>query len=163
MGKNIRISPFGNEQGPALIDLIVHIQQNEFGLPITADDQPDLTNIPEFYQSRKGNFWVAEHGDNVVGSIALLDIGNQMAALRKMFVRKDFRGGQTGTAKKLLQTLISWARAKDVKEIYLGTTPRFLAAHRFYEKNHFIEIEKQGLPESFPIMKVDTKFYQLKL
>jgi predicted N-acetyltransferase YhbS len=46
-----------------------------------------------------------------------------------------------------------------VREVFLGTTARFLAAHRFYEKNGFREIARQALPHSFPVMSVDTKFY----
>jgi hypothetical protein len=46
-----------------------------------------------------------------------------------------------------------------VRELYLGTTAKYLAAHRFYEKNGFREIARTALPESFPVMAVDTKFY----
>ena len=31
----------------------------------------------------------------------------------------------------------------------------------FYEKNEFIKIDKTALPEAFPLMKVDTRFYKL--
>lgn len=89
-----------------------------------------------------------------------MDIGNHMAALRKMFVHASYRGDKTGIAKALLKTLIQWAETQQIKEIYLGTTPKFLAAHRFYEKNNFIEIGKENLPTTFPVMKVDTKFYR---
>ena len=40
-------------------------------------DQPDLLQIPQFYQSGAGNFWVALDGEEVVGTVALLDIGNR--------------------------------------------------------------------------------------
>lgn len=32
--------------------------------------------------------------------------------------------------------------------------------HRFYEKNGFTEIDVAQLPENFPIMQVDKKFYK---
>lgn len=63
----------------------------------------------------------------------------------------------------LLNTLLNWAQSNKIREIYLGTTPKFLAAHRFYEKKGFNEISKKYLPSSFPIMKVDTKFYKYEL
>ena len=59
---------------------------------------------------------------------------------------------------RLLKKLLDWATTKRLREIYLGTTPQFLVAHRFYEKNGFAEIPKEDLPETFPIMEVDTKF-----
>lgn len=39
----------------------------------------------------------------------------------------------------------------------LGTTGKFVVAHRFYEKHGFCEIPKHDLPSSFPPMAVDTK------
>lgn len=159
----LTIQPFEPAHTRAVIDLIVHIQQKEFEIPITAADQPDLSTINTFYQTGCGNFWVALDRGRVVGSVALLDIGGQYAALRKMFVKKSHRGRERGTAEKLLGRLVDWARSKDLAAIFLGTTPKFLAAHRFYEKNGFREIEKTGLPGTFPVMKVDTRFYRLDL
>jgi GNAT superfamily N-acetyltransferase len=132
-------------------------------MQISAEQQPDLRQIPTFYQVGNGNFWVALSGPALVGTISLLDIGSSQSALRKMFVHRDFRGSQTGTAKALLDTLIAWASSRAVHEIFLGTTPHFLAAHRFYEKNGFHEIVKSALPSAFPVMEVDTKFYRRSL
>lgn len=159
----ISIIPFTPEYTPSVITLIVSIQREEFGLAITAQDQPDLHDIPHFYQTGKGNFWIALHQQTVVGSIALLDIGSGQAALRKMFVQREFRGPVYGTAKLLLTTLLDWAKSQQIAQIYLGTTAKFLAAHRFYEKNGFTELAQADLPTQFPIMSVDTKFYQYTL
>ena len=155
------VAPFLPGLEGQVIDLIVDIQRNEFGILITAAQQPDLAGIPSFYQVRNGNFWVAQSGTRVVGTVALLDIGAQQGALRKMFVHRDFRGS-AGTAKRLLDALLRWAHERGVREIFLGTTEHFHAAHRFYEKSGFREIAKPELPASFPVMEVDTKFYRLR-
>lgn len=73
-----------------VIKLILSIQQNEYAIPITLDDQPDLTTIPTSYQTRNDNFWLAIEDDKVVGTIALIDLGRQITTLRKMFVAKNF-------------------------------------------------------------------------
>jgi GNAT superfamily N-acetyltransferase len=161
--KQIEINVFSSEYQEDVIDLIVNIQQKEFGIAITANDQPDLHDIPGVYQKDHGNFWVAVMNKKVVGTIALLDIGNEQAALRKMFVNKTYRGPKFKVASMLLETLFDWGRSAGLKEIYLGTTPQFIAAHRFYEKNGFEEISKESLPTAFPIMSVDTKFYKYEL
>jgi len=140
--------------------VIVPIQQDEFGIAVTLDDQPDLSNIPQFYQRGYGNFWVAEFDGRIAGTIGLLHIGSRQAALRKMFVAPPFRGREHGVAKKLLEELFSWSASRAIAEIYLGTTDKFLAAHRFYEKNDFAEIAKLDLPSAFPVMAVDSKFYR---
>jgi N-acetylglutamate synthase-like GNAT family acetyltransferase len=156
----IQIVPFSEPYLSGIVDVILPIQQSEFNIPITLEAQPDLLDIPGFYQRGKGNFWVALHGSEVVGTIALLDIGGGQGALRKMFVKEKFRGSMQGVARRLLRVLLNWCRRHDIDELYLGTTSKFLAAHRFYEKNGFSEIMQSGLPESFPVMSVDTKFYR---
>lgn len=143
-------------------ELISKIQREEFDIPITFEQQPDLSDIPSYYQTGRGNFWIAISDQRVVGTISLLDIGNDQVALRKMFVHPDYRGSQFGTARKLLESAFGWCRSQGVAEIYLGTTAKFLAAHRFYEKSGFLGISKEDLPEKFPIMAVDTKFYMIK-
>jgi len=158
--KNSIVIPYSAIYQQGVIDLILSIQQTEFGLPISLEAQPDLENIPAFYQKDNGNFWIAIAENKVIGSIALKDIGNSRGALRKMFVHKDYRGKEYGVGHTLLNNLLEWARQKKFKEILLGTTERFVAAQRFYEKNGFTEIEKQLLPEDFPLMEVDVKFYK---
>jgi N-acetylglutamate synthase-like GNAT family acetyltransferase len=160
----VKVVPFRPEFGDSVLELILKIQREEFGIQISADQQPDLREIPSFYQVDHGNFWVALSADDqLVGTIALLDIGSSRAALRKMFVDRAHRGGESGVANRLLETLVGWSSARSIREIYLGTTSKFHAAHRFYEKNDFEEIAKAALPPAFPIMEVDTKFYRRTL
>jgi N-acetylglutamate synthase-like GNAT family acetyltransferase len=159
----IEIVSFSEHYLSGLVDVILPIQQSEFGIPITLDSQPDLLDIPGFYQKGSGNFWVALHGKEIVGTISLLDIGNGQGALRKMFVKKTFRGSTKGVAYNLLRVLLEWCKRRNLREIYLGTTAKFLAAHRFYEKNGFSEIQRTDLPVSFPVMSVDTKFYKYSI
>lgn len=160
---NIQISVYKPQYKEQIIELILKIQQAEFGVPITLNDQPDLQNIYKFYQTKNSNFWFALDVNKVIGTIAAIDIGNSQLAWRKMFVDANHRGKDIGTANQLLCSLLSWARDKNVQEIYLGTTENFKAAHRFYEKKGFLEINKSDLPGTFPLMQVDTKFYKLSL
>jgi len=157
----IHAVPFSSGFTDQVVSMIVNIQKNEFNLPITANDQPDLFEIPTFYQKGNGNFWVAIHNDKVVGTIAIIDIGNKQVALRKMFVHKDYRGKSTGTAHILFDSLLSWSKEKNIQSIYLGTTEKMHAAQQFYVNKGFEEINKSELPDSFPIMGVDSKFYLL--
>jgi len=158
-----RIVPFESQHAKSIAELILEIQRDEFGFPITLADQPDLSNIEQYYQQGTGNFWLALKDERVIGTIALLDVGDGQSALRKMFVAAEYRGSRFGVANQLLTTLLSHAIAQGVREIYLGTTDKFLAAHRFYEKNGFKLIDPDTLPARFPKMKVDTRFYRLSL
>lgn len=156
----MHIIPFENQYKAQVIDLITAIQQTEFGIKIRLAEQPDLDNIPAVYQKGCGNFWVAVVDDKVVGTISLMDIGEGQGALRKMFVAEKYRGSVHGVAKNLLDELLRWSKKEKLKEVYLGTTSKFLAAHRFYEKNGFVEVSKDDLPQGFQVMAVDTKFYR---
>jgi GNAT superfamily N-acetyltransferase len=133
----IEIRTFAPDDADGVISVILPIQREEFDIDITADAQPDLRVIPDFYQSGKGQFWVAVKDGAIVGTVGLKDIGNNQAALRKMFVAAEVRGREHGVATRLLAALFAHAGEVGVTDIFLGTTEKFLAAHRFYEKNGF--------------------------
>ncbi|HMF28006.1 MAG TPA: GNAT family N-acetyltransferase [Candidatus Cybelea sp.] len=155
----IEIVPFQPRFAGGVVAVILPIQQSEFAIPISLEAQPDIQDIGAFYQRGAGNFWVALADGKVVGTLGLLDIGNGQSALRKMFVAAEYRGSTHSTAQRLLQVLMDWCRGHAIREVYLGTTAKFLAAHRFYEKNGFREIARAELPAAFPVMSVDSKFY----
>jgi N-acetylglutamate synthase-like GNAT family acetyltransferase len=159
----LNIEKYSNKYESQVQQLIIEIQSNEFQLDIDLDRQPDLNDISNFYQQGLGNFWVALINEKVVGTISLLDIGNRQTALRKMFVDKNYRGKEYKVGQQLLDNVIEYSKIIGVEEMFLGTTEKFIAAQKFYEKNNFIEIEKECLPKAFPIMDVDVKFYKFSL
>lgn len=155
----INIITYDKRYEQQTIDLIVGIQHDEFGIAITAEDQPDLRMVDTFYQHGNGNFWLAMDGSLVVGTIALIDIGNYQVSLRKMFVHPDYRGKEKAIGQRLMDIVFTWCEARDIRAIYLGTVGQFKAAHRFYEKNGFVAVEKGSLPTNYPAMPLDHIFY----
>lgn len=157
------ISSLNNTYCQQIIDIILPIQQIEFNVPITLEAQPDLLDIETNYHQTGGNFWGAIYNEQLVGTIALIAFGDNAAAIRKMFVLKEYRGKELGIAQLLLNNLIDYCKQNNIAHIYLGTVEMLKAAHRFYEKNGFTRLAKQDLPESFPLMAADTIFYELHL
>ena len=157
------IRPYQSPDLDQLVFLILDIQQNEFHVPITIHDQPDLLNIESIYKRGKGNFWCAIEDDKVVGTIGMIDIGDHMGVIRKMFVHKNYRGKDKGAAQELLNNLFDWSSSNDIRELLLGTIDTMHAAHRFYIRNGFVEIKKESLPPSFPLMPVDNVFFKKML
>jgi N-acetylglutamate synthase-like GNAT family acetyltransferase len=157
------VRPFEGGDAEGLVWLVLGIQQREFGVPITYEDQPDLQDVAGFFRRGAGEFWVAIQAAEVVGCVGLLDLGERRGALRKMFVRADHRGGRKGVAQRLLVALLDHARAHGLARVYLGTTEKFRAAHRFYEKSGFALVPESALPRNFPRMKLDTRFYAIDL
>ena len=160
MKPEIIIRPYQERYKDKVTRLIIQIQRDEFGIGISLNDQPDLMDIRHFYQSHQGNFWCAINSyDEIVGTIALIDVEDGTGVVRKMFVRKDYRGKESGVAKDLLDVLENWAQKKQFATLYLGTIDKLTAAQKFYFKNDYKLIDPGLLPASFPRMKVDNLFF----
>lgn len=163
MPNTLTIKPIYNEYCPQIIDIVLTIQRVEFGLPITLKEQPDLLDIETNYHEGGGCFWGAFVGEELVGTISLINAGHHTCAIRKMFVKQQYRGKELGIAQKLLDTLLQYSRDKQITEVYLGTVEALKAAHRFYERNDFVATDINDLPAYFPLMATDTMFYHLHL
>lgn len=159
----VQILPIQQEHANAIIDLILNIQQNEFNIAITLDDQPDLLKINNFYYEKGGCFWGAFIDHELVGTIALVKFDSKAGAIRKMFVKKEYRGKELNIAQALLTTLIAYSKENGIDDLYLGTVHVLGAALRFYERNQFLTIAKETLPEKFPLMAADDVFCHLNL
>jgi GrpB-like predicted nucleotidyltransferase (UPF0157 family)/GNAT superfamily N-acetyltransferase len=144
-----------------VVNLILPIQQEEFGIAITADEQPDLLDVPGHYLAGGGRFWVARCCGDVVGSIAARVVDENTVAIRKMFVHRSTRG--SGLAGQLMDTLVAWARHAGYRTLLLGTTSVMHGAQRFYTKHGFNEIDAAALPDVFPRMAVDSVFFRRDL
>lgn len=152
----MEIVSFDEQYKDEVIQLVSFIQQHEFHVNITPEEQPDLQDIKGYFKD--GSFWIAIDQGKVIGTIGLLNIGNGNGALKKMFVHTDYRG--TGVAQQLLKELLMWASEHAYKAIYIGTIPIVYAAHRFYEKSGFMPISQEELPVGFPLLRLEEKFYK---
>jgi N-acetylglutamate synthase-like GNAT family acetyltransferase len=155
-----RIQFFEPKYQSEVESLIEQIQVGEFSIFINDSQRKELRSIPESFQKDKGNYWVALFNERVIGTIAVIDIGHNAFELRDVFLHKDYHGKGTGYAKQLLDTIFAWCQEHEVRVIFLGTTLKFVAAHRFYEKNGFVEISRSEMPPYCKPMDCDEKFYR---
>jgi len=113
-----RVSPYADADREGVLDLICTIQRGEFQIPITAEDQPDLLDVPGFYRRGCGNFWVARAGDGVRGGVVMegRDIGTVVlphapvkifltASAQERARRRTLELEQKGTPQPLEQVL----------------------------------------------------------
>jgi len=143
-----------------VVKLIFDIQEIELGHQ-SKSGRPDTKNIPEFYQkSNRENFWLAvDENDNVVGTIGLTDCKNGNGELHRMHVRQDMRRQKIAT--KLLFELLSFAKQKKYKAIYLSTADEPGAKHSFYKNNGFEKVE--SAPEEIDHPSHPNVFYKLEI
>jgi len=132
----IKIIPYNQQYKDQVINLILDVYEKEFDF--IGYDRPDIYSIPVTYQkSGNGNFWVALDGEEVVGTVGILGKTDELAYLKRMIVKKEFR--QQGLGQKLLQTAIDFAREYGFKTIYAGTVEENINAIKFYKQHGFVE------------------------
>ncbi len=160
----ITIQTYSNIYQKQVENLVLGVQNNEFLLGLTVQDQPDLPNIGKFYEN--GRFWIAlNEQDEVVGTIGIEPLNETQAALRKMFLEKSMRGNKDiNLAQNLFETLLRFAQQKGYQELWLDTPPPAQAAHRFYERNGFELMPRDSVPKTYKVPTIkDLKIYRLKM
>ncbi len=155
------IDVFREAQQDEVAAFVLGIQQGEFDVPVTLEDQPDLKAVGATFLAGGGGFWVGTHDGRVVGTAGLLDAAPGLFVLRKMFVDQAHRGVHSGLAAALLARAVAHVRARGGGAIYLGTMALLGAACRFYEKRGFTRVDADQLPRAFPRMHNDDRFYFL--
>ena len=103
--------------------------------------QNDLGNINEYFKS--GFFLVAEHKNEIIGSLGAIPESNSELRLKRMSVKKEFR--RQGIAKNLLERIEKWALKHNFKELILGTSEIQKDATRFWGNSGFKLIKKEKL------------------
>jgi len=140
---NYKIRVFDSKDTDQVIDVIDKVLRDIKVIPESSDriDDEDLFQIPQIYRDR-GKFWVAIENEKVIGTVAIRDLGNNIAKLNRMFVLVGYHG--SGVGQKLLNTAINFAKDKKFSEIILNTNVLMHRAHHFYEKNGFIKYAKNS-------------------
>lgn len=96
----------------------------------------DLKEDLQFVEERGNSFLIAvDSEDNLLGTIALREDGEDVACLKRMYVAKEHRGN--GLAQSLFDNLMEVANENKYKNIYLGTYEKLKRAINFYTKNGF--------------------------
>ncbi len=144
-----------------IIDLILNIQNKEAKINLSIEEQPDLLDIHSAYEKNGGKFWIAIENQQVIGTIALMRSKNNCGILKKFFVKAAYRGQKVGLT--LYQTLLEYAKSKDLKYIILDTPSVAAVSHRFYEKSGFKRIKHDELPVFYEYPDRNSYLYLLML
>lgn len=144
-----------------LRNFVLKIQNDEFNLGFTENEQVDLIDTESFYID--GGFWIAKIRKEIVGTIGLQKLSSEKGVLRKMFVKLEFRGKEPRIGQVLFNELIRNSRSLNFKEIFLDTPSIAIASHKFYERNGFLQIGKEEIPDNYKYPDRNSKVYKLEL
>lgn len=142
-----------------VVDLVNYCQNIEAKLDIKMIEQSDLFMIKEYYQQKGGQFWIALDDNQVVGTIALLPITDEVAVLKKFFTYPKYRGNPERLGAKLFSQLITFTENKDFKQLVLDTPEAEERSHYFYEKQGFTQITKEHLTVQYPYPDRNSRVY----
>ena len=101
-----------------------------------------LVSMAEFVVSGVGSrLWVAVDGENIVGSVAIVQSGDSVAKLRWFIVSPEYQG--KGVGKKLFDTAMKFCRAERYAQVFLWTFQELEIARYVYKKYGFVQTEQK--------------------
>ena len=88
------------------------------------------------------NAWIVEMEGQVVGSVFLVKVSDEVAKLRLLYVEPHARG--LGLGQRLTQACIDFARAKGYHTLTLWTNDVLVAARRIYQAAGFVLVAEEA-------------------
>ena len=158
MTHGFAIRPFAPGDQSGVEKLVLTIQRDEFGLALTADNQPDLKDVASYFAGEGSAFWVAVGLGEIVGCIGLQAIDGPIAAMRKFMVQQDWRGREMGVAKALNAFFTRHARETGATTLALSTVHETKAAQTFYRREGYHEVTRDEMPAGFVPGIIDVIF-----
>ena len=107
--------------------------------PLLQNFDRELANLPGDYAPPDGRLLLASQDEQLAGCIAMRKLGPQVCEMKRLFVRREFRGA--GLGKLLVQSIIDEARKLGHRHMRLDTLPgRMDTAIALYRSIGFVEI-----------------------
>jgi ribosomal protein S18 acetylase RimI-like enzyme len=103
------------------------------------DFEAELASLPGAYAAPSGGLLVAYVDSELAGCVAVRSLQPSIGELKRLFVRRDFRG--LGLGRRLTEAAITLAVELGHERLRLDTTPEMSAAQGLYRSLGFREIE----------------------
>ncbi|XP_036372318.1 probable N-acetyltransferase camello [Megalops cyprinoides] len=133
-----------------------------FGQGIQLGLREDLLDIRKSYMRGEAScFWVAESGERIVGTVAILPAKDEAGSweLKRISVRRAHRG--RGMAKALCRTALDFVAAHGVENVVLFTSMVQTDAHQLYRSLGFQKVEEFVWP-SFPARMIKFMVFKYR-
>jgi putative acetyltransferase len=97
---------------------------------ITVSLREEIGRLPEYYEQKKGEFYVAHDGNTLAGMFGIEGVGRNAAELRRMYVDAVYR--RRGLARTMLRHAEQVCRDAGTSVLTLSTSELQQAALAFY-------------------------------
>jgi putative acetyltransferase len=135
------IQRYEDSRKEEVFDVVLEILK-EHGFEYDRFKDADLEDINNYYFTSGGIFYIGIAAGKVVGTAAVRKCKEDLCEIRRIYLKKDFRG--KGNGKKLLLTALHFAE-ENCSGIMLKTDPTLKNAIGMYLKNGFtFQKEKKG-------------------
>jgi putative acetyltransferase len=116
----------------------------------------EVAGLPGAYAPPDGRLFIAYVGRRPAGCVALRRIGDDVAEMKRLYVRLRFRGMRLG--RRLSETVLEEARSIGYRAVRLDTLPSMREAQALYVSLGFTDIPPYN---EHPI--AGTRFMELRL
>ena len=115
-----------------------------------------LDNPEETVIGRGGFLWLAKAGEEIVGTVGIMDEGHGIFELIKMCVAESWRG--RGISKLLLETCLQKVKELGGEKLILFSNHQLQTALKLYEKYGFKNVEVTDSPFETADVKMELEF-----
>jgi len=136
----MRIGIFHRSMTSAVKELVLGVLSEE-GFEYDPAKDFDLDKIEDYYIQNRGIFYTGVVGGTIVGTSAVRGIDHRTCEIKRIYVRKDFRGRGFGRA--LLIQALKFAE-ENYSTVMLKTDARLERAINLYRRNGFSVINEEG-------------------
>ncbi len=133
----VAIRRIAEEDADKVRTLISDIMQGEFAEESAAYALQDLDDPVHYYGGSNDIFMVAEKDGRIIGTVAIKEDSPGTALLRRMFVRKEFRG--KGYGDKLMKSAVEFCFERSYQNVIFRGTDRMRQALKLCLKEGFEE------------------------
>lgn len=118
--------------------------------------EEEMARFDALFTLPSGLFFIAEADQHIAGCAGLLRHSDNVAEVKRLYVRPSFRGHALGA--RLLAAVTAKARALGFSRLILDAVPQTVVAQRLYTATGFVETEPY-YPDPVP----GTRFFALTL
>lgn len=156
----MEIKMFKKKYEDEVIRLILKIQNSEYQMGLTLEEQKDLLDIYNNYLTN-GCFYIAvDNEDHVIGT-AGLQIKDNIGVFRRFFIMKSYR--KVGIGGILYGKILEFASRNNLDSIIISAPDEAKESYNFYIKNGFRVVGLEGVSITLSHPYKDSSIFILDL